>query len=409
MASAAVAIITVCLSISISPVVLSCLRQLWISSRNLVWPAGNRCQRITREEVSLRSLHICSKWTQNTFPKYAHTNVVVGPMGPDPPLCGHSLPSKFFNMNPALRDTFAKKPPELAYGTSYIRMDTWTLGAYLLHWQNAYHSNDKNAQPRVEIERVGSILVAKVIADLQKPPVRPLPTVCYLTKNDVDGLLRGYPPFYREKLYTIKGDEVRHPIQDVADVPRGGWIAAIGLCRSFVVGKHRMRKPDLGPEESIAPLLYVIRPFKRIFEVLDHFKKAFGAQGNLQLVCDIAKGIRTRDRSTTSRSEAWFFESDLLVPYGGRDIESRKYLEDLTARQCQTAMDAFNHYSPLTKREIRILKPVLDQVLIAVLHGMFKAAEWDEQAGILDYLEMPGLDTTTRAVYVTESYTEENT
>ena len=227
-------------------------------------------------------------------------------------------------MNPALRDKFSKKPSELAYGTKYIRMDTWALAAYLLHWQDARHWNDKIAQPRVEIDRVGSILIAKVIADLQKPPIEPLPTVCHLTKKDVDGLLRGYPPFYRERLYTIKGDEVRHPIRDVADVSRGGWIAAIGLCRSFVVGKHRMRKPDLGPEESIAPLLYVIRPFKRILEVLDHFKKAFGEQGNLHLVCDMAKGIRTRDRSTASRSEAWFFESELHVPYRGRDIVKKK-------------------------------------------------------------------------------------
>ncbi len=395
-----VAIVTVVVTISLSPLMLTCLIQWCITVRNLVRPAGNRCQRITREEVSLGSLHVCSKWTQNTFPKYAHTDMVAGPMGHLPPLCEHSLPSKFFNMNPALRDTFAKKPRELAYATRYIRMDMWTLGAYLLHWQDG--------QPRVEIERVGSTIVAKVIAEFQTPPILPLPTVCHLTKNDADGILRGYPPFYREKLYTVKGDEVRHPIRDVADVSRGGWIAAIGLCRLFVVGKHRMRKPDLGPEESIAPLLYVIRPFKRILEVLDRFKEAFGALGNLPLVCNMAKGIRTRERSTTSRSEAWFFESELLVPYGGRDIETRKHLEDLTARQCQTAMDAFNHFSPLSKREIRILEPVLDKVLIAVLHGMFMAAEWDELKGKSDYLEMAGLETTTRAVYVTDSYTEEN-
>jgi hypothetical protein len=400
LASAAVAIVTVVVSISISPVVLSCLSRSCISIRNLVLPSGNRCQRITREEVSVRDLHICSQWTQKTLPKYAHTDRVVVPMRPDPPLCEHSLPSKFFNMNPALRDTFTKKPPELAYATRYIRMDMWTLGAYLLHWQNG--------QPRVEIERVGSILVAKVIADLQTHPILPFPTICHLTKNDVDGLLKGYPPFYREKLYTIHGDEVRHPIRNVADVSRGGWIMALGLCRLFLVGKHRMRKPDLGPEESIAPLLYVIRPFKRILEVLDRFEEAFGTQGNLPLVRTMAKGIRTRERSTTSRSEAWFFESELLVPYGGRDIETRKYLEDMTARQCQTAMDAFNHFNPLSKREIRVLRPVLDKVLIAVLHGMFMAAEWDELTGKSDYLEMTGLDTTTRAVYVTESYTEED-
>jgi len=100
----AVAIISVCLSIiSILPVVLPCLSQLYISICEFVRPAGNWCQRITREEVSLRSLHICSEWTQNTLPKYVHTDVALGPMGPDPPLCEYFLPSKFFNMNPALK------------------------------------------------------------------------------------------------------------------------------------------------------------------------------------------------------------------------------------------------------------------------------------------------------------------
>lgn len=410
MASVILAIIAVCLSIVISPMVLSSLDNLRIAVRNFIWPAGTRCKRITQEEVSIRSLHICSAWTENVLPRYAHTDVALDSRATFPPyprLCEHSLPSKFFNLNTELRESFAKKPPELAYGTMYIRMDTWTLGAYLLHWQDALHWKDKIPHPRVDVEKVGDILVAKVVADSQKPPIRPLPTVCHLTKNDVDGILRGYPPFYREKLFTIKGEEVRHPIRDILDVQRGGWIAAIGLCRPFVVGKHRMRKPEIGPEESVAPLLYVIRPFKRIFEVLGHFVEAFGTQGNLPLVCEMAKEIRTRDRSTTSRSEHWFFDSELLLPYGGRDVEKREYLKALTAKQCQTAIDAFNHYDPLSKKEIRILRPVLDRVLIAVLHGMFKAAEWDEQAGILDYLEMTALDTPTRAVYVTESYFEE--
>jgi hypothetical protein len=306
-----------------------------------------------------------------------------------------------------MRESSAKKPPELSYGTIYIKMDTWTLGAYLLHWQDTLHWKDKILHPRVDIEKVGDVLAAKVVAGSQKHPIQLLPTICQLTKTDVDGILRGYPPFYRERLLTYKGQEVLHPIRDVLDVPRGGWIAAIGLCRPFVVGKHRMQRPRLDPEESVAPLLYVIRPFKRIFEALEHFVEAFGNQGNLPLACEMAKGIRTRERSTASRSETWFFDSNLLAPYGGRDIESGEYLKDLTIVQCQTAMDAFNHYSPLSEREITILAPVLDKVLVAVIYGMFKAAEWDERAGVQDYLEMTGLDDPETVVYVTESYADE--
>lgn len=407
--SVVLAALAICLTIAIS---LSTSAQLRISIRNLIRPAGNYCKRITREDVSHNFLHNCGTWKPNTFlPRYAHTAVALGSdvtVPPYPPLCLNSLPSEFINLKYLKPESFAKKPPELAYDTTYFMMDTWTLGAYLLHWQDALHWQDRIPHPRVDIKTVGDILVAKVVADRQETPIHPFPTVCQLTKNDVDGILRGYPPFYREKLRTFKGESVNHPIRDVLDVQRGGWVAAIGLCRPFVVGKHRMRKPNIGPEESLAPLLYVVRPFKRIVEALGHFVQAFGNEGNLRRICEMAAEIRTRERSTTSRSEAWFFDSQLLVPYGGRNIKSGDYLKDLTAKQCQTAMDAFNHYDPLSNEEIRILEPVLEKVLIAVLHGMFKAAEWDEQSGSLDYLEMTGLDTPTQVVYVTESYAAEN-
>jgi hypothetical protein len=409
MGSVILAIIALCLSIAISPVVLSTLDQLRVSIRNFIRPSGNRCKHITRDDVSDHFLHNCGMWKLN--PKYGHTDMAVGSdvtFSRDPPLCPNSLPSEFVNLKDPELGSFTKKPPELAYDTTYFKMDTWTLGAYLLHWQDALHWKDKIPHPRVDIQKVGDILVAKVVADRQEVPIRPLPTVCQLSKNDVDGILRGYPPFYRERLVTMNREKVIHPIRNVLDVQRGGWIVAIGLCMPFVVGKHRMTKPQLGPEESLAPLLYVVRPFKRIVEVLDNFVPAFGNQGNLLRVCEMATEIRTRKRSTTSRSEAWFFDSDVLVPYGGRDIESGSYLKDLTAKQCQTAMDAFNHYDPLSEDEIQILMSVLDKVLIAVLHGMFKAAEWDERAGILDYLEMTGLDTPTRVVYVAETYAVEN-
>jgi hypothetical protein len=396
-----VAIIAVSLSFSLSPVVLSLLRGLSRFVRNTIWPDGTLCKQLTRNEVSLRNIHICSKWTGEGLPRYSHTNTLVT----NPPICEHSLPSDFFSLNAAVPPTFAKKPSDLDYGTTYLKMDTWTLGAYLLHWQDRSHWQDKVSQPRVEVKKVGDILVADVIADPQKLPLHYWPTICHLTRDDVDGILRGYPPFYRKRLLTVGGQLVRHPIRDVDDIPRGGWIAAIGLCQPFIVGKHRMKNPNLGPEESLAPLLYVIRPFKRIFEVLDNFQKAF-PDVYLGYFCQMAKEIRTHKRSTTSRSEAWFYKSDLLEPFGGSRIKSQDYLRDLTAEQCQTAMDAFNNFDKPSEREVKILRPVLKKVLVAVLHGMHKAAEWDECAGILDYLDMPGLDKTTQVVYVKEEYGE---
>lgn len=46
------------------------------------------------------------------------------------------------------------------------------------------------------------------------------------------------------------------------------------------------------------------------------------------------------------------------------------FADGLTDEQVVVAMDAFNHYSPLTQDEINILRPVLQNVLLAVLAGV---------------------------------------
>jgi hypothetical protein len=404
MISVILAAVAILYSLS-SPVVQFVLKELFLSIRNTLWPAGTLCRRLRKKDVSVNSpLHICERWSHEGYPTYAHANVIAT----RPPICERSMPSTFFALNPKVPESFADKPSCLDYSTTYIRMDMWTLGAYLLHWHDQLHWPDQITQPRVDIRTEGKILVAVVTANPQNPPLDYWPTICHLTINDVDGILRGYPPFYRETLSTIGGKFVRHPIRDVLDVPRGGWIAAIGLCRSFIVGKHCMSTPALGPEESLAPLLYVIRPFKRILEVLDHFLKAFPNQGFVRRVHTMAQEIRTHKRSTTSRSHRWFYDSDVLAEFGGIAVESREYLKILTADQCQTALHVFNRATSPTIEELKLLKPVLNRVLVAVLHGMHKAAEWDEKAAIMDRLNRPELDALERAVYVTERYSEED-
>jgi hypothetical protein len=397
-ASVVLAIIGACITLSISPVVLSALRELLESVRNTLSPTRTHCRRLTDDDVSqVSELHRCVRWTGNRLPKYGHSDVVTL----NPRLCELSLPSQFFFPNAAGPYTYVRKPTTLEIDQTYLRMNAWTLGAYLLHW-HGLHWADRHLQPRLDIREVGDILVGVVVAEPQRLPLRPWPTICHLTRNDVEGILRGYPPFYRRRLITMNGEIVEHPIRNIDDVQRGGWIVAIGLCKPFIAGKHRMRNPDLGQEERLAHLLHVIRPFRRIYEVFEHFSKAFPDESFVSRVYLMAKNIRTHDRSTTSRSAAWFYNSDILAEFGGFRIDSREYLRGLTADQCQTAMDAFNHFDPLSTKEVEILRPVLKKVLIAVIHGMYIAADWDEKDARLDYLDSSWLDAPRRAVYVRE-------
>ena len=56
-----------------------------------------------------------------------------------------------------------------------------------------------------------------------------------LTKGDVDGLLAGCPPWYREVIRLHNGLQVPHPIRSHADLSRSGRIVAIGLSNPGVI------------------------------------------------------------------------------------------------------------------------------------------------------------------------------
>jgi hypothetical protein len=389
-------------------VFLSTLRHILFYVIGLIWPSKGRCRRVTRDDLAFRgkrSLHICSSWESAVSPRYAHVNS----MAPDAAPCPYSLPSTFFTGHSDVPLVYRTKPHYLDFTKEYLKMDVWTLGAYLFHWHGRFQTKDLISQPRLEMSEINSgVLVAHVIAEPPTLPISCWPAISGLSCDDVDGLLKGYPPYYRMRLRTPSGHLVEHPIHSAEDVFRGGWIAAIGLCKPIILGKHRMRDPGLTPKEKLPHLLHVVRPFARILEAFHNFDRAFPDK-NIKDVVKMAKEIRTHKRSNTSRSETWFWASDVIQKFPADEIHSQAYLKELTARQIQTALGAFNHFGPLSTTEIKLLGPVLDEVFVAVLVGMHKAAEWDEKCSRRDYLNVKELnfEEYKRVVYVRESYGEE--
>jgi hypothetical protein len=57
-----------------------------------------------------------------------------------------------------------------------------------------------------------------------------------LTKSELECMLHGYPPWYRESFVTYACTvNLTFPIKSEEDVSRGGWIAAVGLMDSIVL------------------------------------------------------------------------------------------------------------------------------------------------------------------------------
>jgi hypothetical protein len=52
-----------------------------------------------------------------------------------------------------------------------------------------------------------------------------------LTKAEVEMLLKGYPPWYRETIPTEYGFNIWSPIHSEVDLRRGGWVLAIGMSK----------------------------------------------------------------------------------------------------------------------------------------------------------------------------------
>ena len=68
-----------------------------------------------------------------------------------------------------------------------------------------------------------------------------------LTKHELARILEGYPLWYREKFKTREGMEVQFPITTVQDIPRAGWILAVGLMDGHIEAQKPLalyRCPD---------------------------------------------------------------------------------------------------------------------------------------------------------------------
>jgi hypothetical protein len=113
--------------------------------------------------------------------------------------------------------------------SSYYSLPNYPfIGRYGLLFQRSNQSLGWDAralsfrETNVELREIHSILVAHVRRRLQGHAKT-------LTKNEVEKLMTGYPPFYREKITLEHGPAIDFPIRNDSDITRGGWVIAVGL------------------------------------------------------------------------------------------------------------------------------------------------------------------------------------
>ncbi|KAF8158504.1 hypothetical protein B0H34DRAFT_709144 [Crassisporium funariophilum] len=129
-----------------------------------------------------------------------------------------------------------EKPAGLALRQSFLCVDTKVIAAYILCTIWVFSPSPIHVRPsefnfgalyiKPELDEESK----EVLVHVHHHPTRlsqPAPNT-NLTVQEIDLLLKGYPPYYRKTLVCF-GMNVPSPIKTDADVQRGGWIIGVGL------------------------------------------------------------------------------------------------------------------------------------------------------------------------------------
>jgi hypothetical protein len=177
-----------------------------------------------------------------------------------------------------------------------------------------------------------------------------------LTKEDVNGITSGYPPWYRHSMTLLgspAGRKVPSPIKTYSDVYRAGWL--IGLAISS----------DLPLAAAPRSKLFACRPLQRLLDIVNRKIYPVFPCENVKTVAEaVAAMMRT------------FTESGVFIHLKddqGFHIREWDEIKTFSESEATFAMDLFNTppIVPLTDAEIIRLKSMLVKVLCAVYVGSY--------------------------------------
>ena len=268
------------------------------------------------------------------------------------------------------RNQVVPKPASLDLNKQYLCTDAKTILVFIVcslsnqgrHKTSYFPDGLQFGDSSVEIKEKNDILVAHLKGTVHQN----------LTKKPVEGILAGYPPWYRESLTMPHGPIVPYPILSRDDVFRAGWVVAVGLGENkplpLVLSRDKLND----------------KPIKRVWEILKYkIKPQFSTDTNLEAACEAVDYLW--QRKTASGVDMYLTE-DLNHNWS----RSRP----LNGHECVFAMAVFNDYTTLTEQEKERLKPIFLPVVYAAFRGACKVIQhlshFSQTLSIPDSLRDPG-------------------
>ena len=175
--------------------------------RRWIWTSGARCEQLLWNDIFDGKVHQCIGFC-------SHWDVHLCRMS-----CWERTIGQVFNCtwkSPSRRVLYTRKPEGLAFGNQFLCTDIDTILAFIFCTAEPGHGGlhgDQYYTPSIEIHDHCGIPVAHLAGNLSSDCVD-------LTKHEIQMMLRGYPPFYREKVILKHGPFLPHPIRDARDIRR---------------------------------------------------------------------------------------------------------------------------------------------------------------------------------------------
>jgi len=249
------------------------------------------------------------------------------------------------------RNQVVPKPASLDLNQQYLCTNAKTILAFIVcsisnpgqHRTSYFPDGLQFGDSSVEIMEKNDVLVAHLKGTIHQN----------LTKKTVEGILAGYPSWYRESLTMRHGPVVPYPIPRRDDVFRAGRVVAVGL------GENELLPLFLSHDKLND------KPIKRVWEILKYkLKPQFSTDTNLGAAREAVDYLW---RLQTA-SGAGMYLTDNLCHDWSRSIP-------LNGHEYIFAMVVFNEYNMLTEQEKEKLKPIFLPVIWAAFRRAHKVIE----------------------------------
>ena len=265
----------------------------------------------------------------------------------------------------------AKVPESLPDSSSFICSDAQTVLAFILctagedsgyMWQPESLTFDDT---RVVVETIGADTVAHIEGPFRSERQS-------LTKHELERMLVGWPPWYRQSFQTRSGITVPFPIASNSDIPRAAWILAVGLMDLDQASQKPLalwRCPNEPLESEFRQQGVTFR--QAVERCRDHISENISPRFPDNYL--ITEALNALVHLTNSRTVSGM--------RGLNQLWARRK-EHLSYSQCQLVFRMFNDYTVLSDRDKTMLEPILLETLVAAVSGAYEVVQYLNALGM---------------------------